>query len=503
MNKGLFIIVCFIYCSCLPGQIVEDIFIERTVPAITELRDFVSIPNDAIYPADIQKNINWLQNAFEQRAFKTQTLTTGGNPVFFAEKRVSGDLPTVLFYMHLDGQAIDPSKWDQKDPYEIVLKKKGPDGNWKAIDWSSLDAGPNPEWRLFGRSAADDKGPIVAFLHAIDLLSRQGKNPVFNIKVILDSEEEKGSKNLPAAVKKYHSILSADVLIINDGPVHISSKPTLIFGCRGIMRLDLTVFGPSRPQHSGHFGNYIPNPAFRLAHLLASIKNEDGKVLIDGYYDGIVLNTKTRKILEQVPDNRSEILAAVQIAEPELVGNNYQESLQYPSFNVRGMASAWIGDQARTIIPDKATAAIDIRLVPESDPNRLITLIKRHVEDQGYSLVEKEPTVEERAKYKKIALIEYGSITRPFRTDLQSWPGAWLSNALRSMYQSEPVKIRIMGGTVPIAPFIRELNVPAIIVPMVNADNNQHSPNENLRIDNLTNAMRSFYAILTTPMNIH
>jgi len=236
---------------------------------------------------------------------------------------------------------------------------------------------------LFGRSTSDDKGPIVMFLNAIDLLQKNEIDIPFNIKVILDSEEEKGSKPLPKAVKEYRELLEADFLIINDGPVHSSEKPTVVYGCRGITTLTLTTHGPIKPQHSGHYGNYAPNPGFLLAEVLSSMKDASGKVTIEGYYDGIIIDNSTMDVLKSVPDDTNVINTNLAIKTAEQVGGFYQESLQYPSLNIRGLGSGWIGEKARTIIPESATAELDLRLVPESDGTRLKSLVKKHIEAQG------------------------------------------------------------------------------------------------------------------------
>ena len=479
----------------IPYFLSAQITPTQTLHAAQDLQTFIAHPNFGLNKADITKNINWLETAFRQRGFKTQILETTGNPLFFAEMKTDPDAPTILFYMHLDGQAVDPTKWDQKDPYQAVIKKMDDSGEWVAVpenELNQLDA----EWRIFGRSASDDKGPIIAFLHSMDHLKAKNTSPKFNVKVILDSEEELGSKPLAAAVKKNKETLSADALIINDGPVHLSGKPTLVFGCRGITTVNFTVYGPIKPQHSGHYGNYAPNPIFRMAKLLSSMKDDEGRVLIDGYYDGIHLDNETKALLSKVPDDPKAIHELLQINTPEKVGDNYQESLQYPSFNARGIHSGWVGAKARTIVPDNATVAIDIRLVPESDPQKLIAAIKAHIQKQGYYIVDHEPTKEERMTHPKILFFHNAKATMPFRTDINSSTGLWLENIVKKEFKEDPVKVLIMGGTVPIASFVNELDIPAVIVPMVNPDNNQHSPNENLRIGHLQYAMRLFGAIL-------
>ena len=369
------------------------------------------------------------------------------------------------------------------------------------MPWSALNKGINPEWRLFGRSTSDDKGPIVMFLNAFDMLRYEGKEIPFNIKVILDGEEEKSSKPLPDAVRKNKALLKSDFLVINDGPVHVSEKPTLVFGCRGITSITLTTFGPVVPQHSGHYGNYAPNPGFRLAGLLNGMKDESGRVLIPGYYDGIELDPETLKILREVPDDLSTINKHLQIAAPEKVGGNYQESLQYPSLNVRGLSSGWVGKEARTIVPASATAELDLRLVVESDGKRLKGLVKDYLKSKGYLVVDQVPDRELRLKEPNIVMVKEGSVTDAFRTDLKNPYGIWLEEILKDAFEEDVVKIRTMGGTVPIAPFINALDIPAFIVPVVNPDNNQHSPNENLKIGQMRYGLKLFYRMLTTPYN--
>lgn len=470
----------------------------KVAHAINELRQFVAIPNDALNPDDIDSNLIWLRNKFNERGFNTTILDTEGLPLFFAALPMDDSKPTVLFYMHLDGQSVDPSKWDQPDPYTIVLKSKSESG-WQVQSFDNLTTDIDYDWRLFGRSTSDDKGPIIMFLNAIDILQKDNISIPYNVKIIIDSEEEKSSAPLPQAVRTYKDLLKADFLVINDGPVHVSGKPTIIYGCRGITTLSLTTYGPIKPQHSGHYGNYAPNPGFQLAKLLATMKDADGKVLIKGYYDGISLDAGTLEILKSVPDNAEEINANLAILNPEKVGSFYQESLQYPSLNIRGLGSGWIGDQARTIVPATATAELDLRLVPESDGDRLKSLVKDHIKKQGYHVMESVPTIRERMAHDKIITVTEGSVTDAFRTDLSSPFGNFLVRTLKDKFGEKPVQIRIMGGTVPISPFINELKIPAFIVPMVNPDNNQHSPNENLEIGQIAYGIEVFFALLSTP----
>jgi acetylornithine deacetylase/succinyl-diaminopimelate desuccinylase-like protein len=305
---------------------------------------------------------------------------------------------------------------------------------------------------------------------------------------------------LPEAVKTNRALLAAEQLIIFDGPMHRSGKPTLSFGARGISTVQLTTYGPVAPQHSGHFGNYVPNPALRLAKLLASMKDDHGRVTIPGYYDGIQIDNKTKKILQAFPHDKQAFMKTLQIGEVDKVGPNYQESIQYPSLNIRGMQSGWINDKARTIIPAWARAEIDVRLVLESDPKRLIRLIKEHVEKQGYWVLDREPTAEERTRHPKIATLTSEVSYQSFRTDLDTKVGKWLRKALIKGFGEEPIRVRMSGGSIPISPFVNTLDIPAVSVPTVNRDNNQHSPNENIRLQNYRNGIKTILAILTQPL---
>ncbi|GAB4056180.1 M20/M25/M40 family metallo-hydrolase [Spirosoma litoris] len=477
-----------------------DALVEKQLwPAIDELSEYVSYPNDAVSAEDIAKNIAWTEKAFAKRGFQTTVLKTSSLPLVLAEKIVPKATQTVLFYFHLDGQPVRPAEWSQKDPWVTVLKEKT-GAAYKDLGGGIPKTTVNDEWRLFGRSTSDDKGPIIMMLKALDIAQMEKQTPPFNVKIIIDTEEEKGSSGLKSALDSYKEKLKADYMIVMDGPMHSSNIPTLTFGCRGNAGFTMTTYGAITQQHSGHFGNYSPNPAFRLARLITSMKDEQGRVLIPGFYDGIAFDEATKKIMAAVPDNKRDINKTLQIADEEKVGANYQESLQYPSLNIRGMKAAVVGKGSGTIIPEEAVASFDIRLVPETDGKRMVDLVRKHIEKQGFTVLDHVPTTEERLKYSQIVFFEGSPGTPAFRTDINAPMGNWLRKAVTSGFGKDPVIIRIMGGTVPVVPFIQALKVPAVIVPLVNMDNNQHSPNENLRLGNLRTGIKTCLAILTTPL---
>lgn len=460
------------------------------------LKELLSIPNDAFYPEAIARNVSWCETEFVQRGFSTQRIETSTVPLLLAERKHPKAKKTVLIYLQIDGQPVDSTRWFQESPYIPVLKKKNSKNEWEAIPWANINTYED-DWRVFARSASDAKGPVAMFLAALDAAASAKIVPNYNIKVIMDFEEELGSPRLPDAVVKNAELLRADMLIIYDGPRHITNQPTLTFGARGIATLQLTTYGPIVPQHSGHFGNYAPNPALRLSKLLASMKDEKGKVIIPGFYDGISIDSETEKILKAVPDDEVQIKNRLQIVEADQVGGYYQEAIQYPSLNIRGLQSGWIDEKVRTIIPSWARAEIDVRLVLESDPERLLELIHEHIRNQGYYVIDKEPTEEERLIHNKIATVSSEISYQSFRTDFDSEVGLWLRSALKNAFGKEPIMIRMSGGSIPIAPFVTTLGIPAVTVPTVNRDNNQHSPNENLRLGNYREGIKTMIAILS------
>ncbi len=467
------------------------------VRSFSEFHDLLSIPNDAHYPEDLQKNVEWCEKAFSKRGFTLKRLETPTVPLLLASRSSSNAKKTVLIYLQVDGQPVKPEDWQQESPWKPVLKELDASGQWKEIPWERLSGKYDREWRIFARSASDAKGPVAAFLASLDAIQELKQKPNYHLKVILDFEEELGSPQLAAAVKKYSEDLAADMMLIFDGPRHISNQPTIQFGARGICDITLTVFGPRVPQHSGHYGNYVPNPALRLAKLLASMKDDQGRVTIPGFYDGVEITAEEKEILAQVPDDENQIRKKLGIAEADRVAPTYQESLQYPSLNIRGMNSLFVGKEARTLIPAVATAELDLRLVPESDPERLIGLVRKHIEQQGYYVVTKEPTEEERLKYPRIAALQASFSYGAFQTPYNSETGAWVSRALKKAFGKDPVKMLLVGGSIPISPFVITLGIPAVSVPTVNMDNNQHAENENIRVGNYVDAVTTFVAILT------
>src|SRR4051812_12309283 len=469
---------------------------------LREYLELLALPSDSQVAADIQKNAAFLEQAFKKRGFSVRQLENKGKPMVYAEwpKKAPG-AKTVLFYMHMDAQPVVPAEWSQPNPWIPVVKKRNAAGKWEVVDTNLLFQDKlDPELRVFARCASDDKAPIVMFLAAFDGLKQAGLEPAINVKVILDSEEERGSPSIPAVVTANKALLQSDAIVIHDGPRHASERPTLVFGNRGATRVTLVVHGPKQPLHSGHYGNYVPNPAIRLARLIGSMKDDQGRVTIPGYYDRVKLTEAEQKILADTGDDEAAIRRRTGIKTAERVGGTLQESIQYPSLNVRGMAAASVGEKASNIIPHQATAEFDLRTTPESPPDYLFGLLKKYVESQGYHLVAGAPTDEDRATYDKLATLTMGSGGRAVRTPLESPLGKWAYQVLKHTSTSgEPVRIRMMGGSVPTDSLVQILGAPFVIVPLVNGDNNQHTFDENMRVGHYVDGVQTITGLLRAP----
>ncbi|MFQ5689607.1 MAG: M20/M25/M40 family metallo-hydrolase [Gemmatimonadota bacterium] len=465
---------------------------------VDELLTLLAIPNVAADSVSIRRNAVLLQEMLRRRGIAARALETGGSPLVFGELRVPGAARTVLFYCHYDGQPVDPSRWVGHRPFDPVLRA-GPLETSPAILPRSDPGTPyDPDWRLYARSASDDKSPIVALLAAVDALGDQGRLPTANLKFLFEGEEEAGSPNLEHALRKYASLLRADVAVFVDGPVHPSGSPTVGFGVRGIVSVSLTVYGPMRPLHSGHYGNWAPNPAQRLASLLASMKDETGRVRIPGWYDDVVpLSDTELRALRRLPDDPAE-MRALGVPVPEGEGRSRWEMVTLPSLNVDGIRSAWVGADARTIIPDRAEASLDFRLVRDVKPADQVARFIAYVESRGYHVVRSEPDAATRLRFPLLARISTpeGRGYPAVRTPLDHPAARSLIRELETATGGDLVVIPTYGGSLPGFLFPELLGAAFVTLPIVNPDNNQHSPNENLRLGNLFDGIVSLAAAM-------
>ena len=466
-----------------------------------ELREFLSIPNVASDTSNIEKNAARLKGMLEARGIETHLLSIEGRgPVVFGKLETENAKRTIIFYAHYDGQPVDPSAWTDKLPFEPVLRDKSIEAGGKRIPFPNTSNGPansyHDEWRIYARSASDDKSPIIAILTALDALRAKKIPLAVNLKFILEGEEEAGSTHLQQTLDLHKNLLNADLLITGDGPIHPSGRPLIFFGNRGDIGLDITIYGPVRALHSGHYGNWAPNPAMTLSRLLAAMKDAQGRVLIPGYYDDIVpLSPLEQSALEAMPANDADLQRELGIAKPDGAGRKLMELLQEPSLNIRGIRSGNVGEQATNIVPDKAEASIDARLVKGEDPRKKFAQIADFIRQQGFFIVDHEPTADDCRDHPRIAkIIEQGGY-RASRTRMDLPVSKALVRVMQQATGNQLVVAPMLGGSVPMYIF-EDFGLPWIGVPIVNYDNHQHSADENLRLGNLWQGVETYAVLL-------
>ncbi|MES3034391.1 MAG: M20/M25/M40 family metallo-hydrolase [Gemmatimonadota bacterium] len=462
---------------------------------VEELIQLVAVPNVARNNADMRANATLLTQLFQRRGFTVQASRDSTAPVLLATLAATHPRGTLTFYIHYDGQPVEAKEWTSCGPFApCLIGASGPVP-------ITADTKFDPAWRVFGRSASDDKGPIVALLNAVDALKATGRGPEWNLKVVLDGQEEAGSANFIRYVAEQGQQLTADLVITLDGPRHPSTRPTMYYGVRGGAGLTLTVFTARMDLHSGNYGNWAPDPSMRLGRLLASMKDDDGRVTIDGFYDSVTPLTPTeRSALDAMPDVEAMLATDFGIAQPERRGSRLEEKLNQPTLNVLAMdAGGGTKAPARTAIPAYATARLAMRLVQGIDPVRQVDLVIAHVRKQGYTVViDRDPTDAERRAHRLLARIDRGRGTAAARVSMDM-PLARGVVAALTRDGVAPVQLPTLGGSMPFAEFSETLKLPTVGVSLVNHDNNQHGPDENIRLRNLFEGVELLAAIMTMP----
>ena len=502
--KFSFLMACFFLTGLISHsqtaqQKVNQYRKENESKIIDEYVKFVAIPNVTRDTANILRNAAFIKTMMEQRGIKAEFLngiTPNVNPVVFGEIKVPGAKYTLSFYAHYDGQPVNPAKWTGGlQPFEPVFIDKPVEQGGKII---SVSGNISPEYRLAGRGSADDKAGVMTILNAYDALKKSGVPLVNNIKFFFEGEEEAGSPHLNEILEKYSSLLKSDCWIICDGPVHQSGKKQIVFGVRGDTHLDVTVYGPTRPLHSGHYGNWAPNPAMMLAKLLSSMKDENGKVTIKGFYDDVQpLSTAEKKALADVPSADDQMKQELGIKTEEMSGKSLGESINLPSLNINGMQSGNVGKQASNQIPTFATAVIDLRLVVGNDWKKQQQKVIDHIQSQGYTVIDHDPSMNERLQHTKLAkVIRDQSSYNAQRTSMDIPIAKRIITAVQSTDKEKVVLQPTSGGSLPLYLIEARLNAKCISVPIANHDNNQHAENENIKLRNLWNGIETMAALM-------
>ena len=457
-----------------------------------EFREFLSLPNISRDSDDIMANAAWIERYIAQRGFESETVTAGRAPYVIARRMIDSAAPTVLIYAHFDGQPVAPENW-ATPPFTPALKRGD-----TVLDWDAALAGRiDPEWRVYARSAGDDKAPVIALMHAIDALESAGLPIRVNIKLILDGEEEAGSPTLEDVLAEHAGKLDADIMVFCDGPMHQSRRRQLVFGVRGSATMHLTTYGPLRPLHSGHYGNWAPHPTDTLMRLLTTLKDETGAITVDGYLDSVrPISAVERDAIAALPRIDEQLADELALGRVEGDGKRLEELVMNPAIVVKGFEAGGTGARSRNIIVPTATASLNLRLVPDQTPDEARAALEAHFRSQGFHVVHNEPTADERRTHEKVLRVNWRGGYPAFRSSLDSPAVRRLTALLTGVDGQAPLMTPTMGGSLPIYLFERALDMPIVILPVANHDNNQHGRDENLRIQNLYDAIAAYAVVI-------
>ena len=469
---------------------------------LDELEAFLRLPNVATDVPAIRRNAEHLKAMMQRRGLAPRLLDSGAAdepPAVVGEWRVPGARRTLVLYAHYDGQPVDAADW-AGDPWTPVWRAGRLDVAPRVVARDRrkpIDAG----MRLYARSASDDKAGVFALLAAVDALRAARVEPTINLIFFFDGEEEQGSPHLAALLERHRDALAADAWLICDGPVHLSGRPQLVFGVRGDANVDLTVYGPRRPLHSGHYGNFVANPALRLAQLLASMKDEDGRVAVAGWYDGVVpLGRDELDALSNAPDDEAALLRDLGLTRGEMRGVGLAESINLPSLNINGIRAANVGAQARNVIPTEAHATLDLRLVKGNTVQGQFDRLVEHMRKQGWHVLDRAPTDLERTTHDKLvqALLQPGGYPAS-RTPMDLPLARDVAQAMRRVAGDSLLLTPTLGGSLPLSVITEKTGAPTLVIPLANPDNNQHAENENLRVGALWDGIATMAAVMQLP----
>jgi acetylornithine deacetylase/succinyl-diaminopimelate desuccinylase-like protein len=435
---------------------------------LDEFTKFLAIPNVATDKENIGRNADAIVSMFAKRRIEARLLRIGdAPPIVVAEWKAPKAKETIAFYAHYDGQPVDPSQWSTP-PWQPVIKDD----------------------RIYARSSSDDKGTIMAMLAAIDRV----KHPSVNIKFVFEGEEEQGSPHLAAYLDKFARELDADAWMLCDGPVHQSRKMQLFFGARGVTDVEITTYGPSHPLHSGHYGNWAPNPIVALTHLIDSLRDTNARILIPHFYDEVTpLTDAERAALREIPNVDEDLKRELALGRTEGASLNLQ--ILQPAINLRGISAGHVGSQASNAIPTEAHASIDFRLVPAETPESVRNRVESFLTSNGWFIVRDTPDAATRMAHENVVKLVWGAGYPPARTPIDSAIGKRVARIVADALHYPPVLMPSLGGSIPMYLFEHGGRTPVIGIPIANHDNNQHAANENLRLQNLWDGIEVYEAL--------
>lgn len=467
----------------------------HALEVLQEFRDLLALPNVASDSVNIRRNADALVAMLERRGVRARRLEAPGSPpAVYGELRAEGATRTVVLYAHYDGQPVVARDWRTAGPWTPELRdahvERG--GQVRTLEEAARLGAAADDWRLYARGASDDKGPIIAMLAALDAMRAAGRRPSVNLKFFLEGEEEAGSDHLRAMLTAHRALLAADLWIFADGPRHQTGMFQLVHGVRGVMGARVTLHGPSRALHSGHYGNWAPNPAAELARLLATMRAEDGTITIAGFERSVrAITAEDRAAVAAAPSPDAALREELALGRLETTLPLGLAILR-PALNVSSLSAG----TGANIVPATATATLDLRLVPDQTPAEVRRLVEAHVRGLGYHIVHEAPDEATRRAHPRLLHLEWGEGYAGQRTPLAHPLARELHGLMERAAGSAVARVPSLGGSLPLSVFEELLGATILTLPIVNHDNNQHAANEHLRLGNLWDGIAMFAVVL-------
>jgi len=427
---------------------------------LSELFSLLRQPSISTQDEGVAECAQLLKGQMEAVGVPARILPTGGNPVVYGELSAPGAKRTILIYGHYDVQPPEPLELWNTPPFEPTIR----DG------------------RIWGRGTGDNKGQFFAHVKAVEaVLKTVGKLPI-NVKFLFEGEEEVSSQSLRGFIEANRLLLAADYAFCSDGPMLPNDQPTILFGVRGILGVEVSFQGANKDVHSGNLGPFVPAPAWRLVHFLGTLRDADGRILIRGFSDAVIPpSAREQEALRRMPfDPVVATGLGLPPAAPE-DGPAYFERLMFqPALNINGLTSGYQGRGSKTIVPHRASAKIDMRLVVNQDPDDIFEKFVAHAKAHGFD----DAQIERRGGF------------YPSRTPLDHPLGAAAARAVRQGFGKEPILQPCMGGSDPDYYFTRVLGIPRVNVPYAPHDENNHAPNESIMVEGFYAGIKTTAALL-------
>jgi acetylornithine deacetylase/succinyl-diaminopimelate desuccinylase-like protein len=477
-----------------PASVQDQVRAYRTAHEKAVIDEFIrllSLPNHASDTTNIERNAEFIKTMLESRGIMVRMLRVpGAPPVILGELHAPRARQMIGIYAHYDGQPVDPAQW-LNPPFSPVFRNR----NGEEVDWRAAST-IDPEWRIYARSVGDDKAPIEATMTALDAVHSANIPLSVNVKFMFEGEEEVGSPHLAQVLKENSDAFDADIWLLCDGPVHQSRRMQVFFGARGQTTLEITTYGPAKALHSGHYGNWAPNPIVLLTHLIDSMRDMDGNILIPSFYDDIRPLTPTeQQAVAEIPAADNQLKHELAIAAPEGDGAPLAEQILKPALNLRGIHAGHVGAEAANVISTEAQASIDFRLVPNQTPDKVVSKVEDHIARQGFFIVHDNPDTATRQAHARVVKLQWGSGYPPYRASMEDPTAKAIVRAIETATGGPIVQVVALGGSVPMYLLEGARRTPVLGVPIANHDNNQHSSNENLRVQNLWDAIQIYAAV--------